>query len=78
MSRPNFNTTGNRFVTTYRFMKDPFGCYRQWKQKFGNTFMVRALNGDVVATCDRDNVRKVFAARSEEVCDAGCGRLETG
>jgi cytochrome P450 len=47
-------------------MKDPFACYRQWQQKFGDTFMVRALNGDVVATCDRENVRKVFAARSDE------------
>ena len=67
MARPEFMKTGNRFTTTYRFMKDPFKCYRDWQQKFGDTFMVRALNGDVVATCDRANVRKVFAARSDEV-----------
>ena len=55
-------------------MKDPFACYRQWQQKHGNTFMVRALNGDVVATCDRENIRKVFAARSDE---AGQFAVET-
>ena len=74
MSRPKFMKTGNRFTTTYRFMKDPFACYRQWQQKYGNTFMVRALNGDVVATCDRENIRKVFAARSDE---AGQFAVET-
>lgn len=44
MSRPKFTKTGNRFIATYRFMKDPFACYRRWQQKFGDTFMVRALN----------------------------------
>lgn len=71
MSRPIFRSTGNRFITTYRFMKDPFTCYRQWQKKFGDTFMVRALNGDVVATCDRDNVRAIFAARTDEVGQFG-------
>ena len=67
MTQPKFESTGNRFVNTYRFMKDPYTFFRQRKQQFGDTFMIRALNGDVVATCDRDNVRAVFAARSNEV-----------
>lgn len=76
MSGPKFSNTGNRFITTYQFVKDPFSCYRRWKEQFGDTFMVRALNGDVVATCDRDNIRKVLAARSDEVGQFAVATLE--
>lgn len=48
-------------------MRDPFSCYRSWKRRFGNTFVVNALNGDVVATCDRENIRRAFAASFDDV-----------
>lgn len=52
----------NRFLSTYRYMKDPFGWYDRWHKKFGDTFQIRALNGDVVVTCNPENVRRIFAA----------------
>lgn len=67
MNYPEIPSTGHRFLTTWRFMKDPFLCYRNWKQKYGNTFLVNALNGDVVATCDPENIRRTFAASFADV-----------
>ena len=52
--------TGNRFVTTWKYVKDPYGCFREWKLRYGNTFVVRALNGDVVVTSDTENIRRIF------------------
>ena len=48
-------------------MRDPFACYRDWKQRFGDTFMVNALNGDVVASCNRENIRRIFKASFDDV-----------
>ncbi|MEM7455652.1 MAG: cytochrome P450 [Planctomycetota bacterium] len=75
MSHMKFRSTGNRFLTTWKFMRDPFTCYRRWKQDFGESFMVRALNGNVVATCNRENIRRVFAARSGEVGQFAVGTI---
>ncbi len=59
--------TGRRFYTTWRFMRDPYRCYRQWREQYGDTFIVNALNGNVVATCNRENIRRLFAARTESI-----------
>ena len=67
MKYPEIPATGHRFLTTWRFLNDPYLCYRQWKQRYGNTFLVNALNGDVVATCDPENIRRAFAAAFEDV-----------
>lgn len=57
----------NRVLSTWKFMRDPFSCYRKWKNEFGDTFLVRAMNGDVVVTCNRENIRRIFALPSESV-----------
>ena len=67
MKHPEIPATGQRVLTTWRFIKDPFGCYRNWQQRYGNTFLVNALNGDVVATCDIENIRRAFALSFQEV-----------
>ena len=59
--------TGQRFVTTWRFAKDPFGCYRAWKRRFGDNFLVNALNGDVVVSANLENIRRIFKASFDEV-----------
>lgn len=75
MSHAKFRNTGNRLLTTWKFMRDPFSCYRKWKQDFGDTFMVRAMNGNVVATCNRENIRRVFAAKSGEIGQFAVGTI---
>ena len=55
----------SRFFTTVRFMRDPFTCYRNWRRLYGDTFLVKALNGNVIATCNRENIRRVFALPTE-------------
>ncbi len=55
----------SRFITTWRFMRNPYTCYRRWQKEFGDTFFVRALNGDVIATCNRENIRRIFALPTE-------------
>ena len=57
----------NRFLTTWRFMRDPYGTYADWHRKYGETFLVPALNGDVVGTCKIENIRRIFAAPSEAI-----------
>ena len=67
MSHLKIAGTRNRFLTTWKFMRDPYRSYRNWKEKFGSTFMVKALNGDVIATCNPENIRRTFAATSDSV-----------
>lgn len=67
MSSFGIPATRSRFLSTYKYMRDPFGSYDQWKAKFGNTFVIRALNGDVYATCNRENVRRIFALPSDAI-----------
>ena len=66
-SKLPFPKTGSRFFTTLRYMKAPYDCYRKWKANYGDTFMVNALNGDVLATCNPDNLRTALAASSDDV-----------
>lgn len=67
MSHPKLPGGGNRFLTTWRFMKDPYTSYRSWQQKFGDTFWIRALNGDIVVNANRENIRRIFAAPTESL-----------
>ena len=48
-------------------MRDPFVSYRQWRKKYGDTFLIQALNGDVVVTCNRENIRRIFASPGDAV-----------
>ncbi|MEM7315299.1 MAG: cytochrome P450 [Planctomycetota bacterium] len=66
MSLP-FPSTGYRLWTTYKFVRDPYTCYQRWHQDYGDTFIVNAMNGDVVVTCDPENVQKALSAGSDDV-----------
>lgn len=61
-----FPKTGSRFLTTMRYMRRPYECYRQWKSRFGDTFEVNALNGNVVATCNAENLRTALAISTDD------------
>ena len=66
----------NRLSTTWRFMRDPFVCYRQWRRKYGETFLVRALNGNVVATSNLENIRRIFALPTESLTQFAVGTVQ--
>ena len=74
MAQLNLPATGNRLLTTYRYMRDPYGTCDRWLKKYGKTFVVRAMNGDVVVTCRSENIRQIFAATHDSV---GVFALET-
>lgn len=76
MSRLKIPGPGNRLYTTWKFMRNPFVCYRQWRAKYGDTFLVKALNGDVVATSNRENIRRIFAAPSDSLGQFAVGTIK--
>lgn len=59
--------TKSRFFSTFAYMRDPYGSFDKWREKFGKTFLIRALNGDVYATANRENVKRIFAAKHDAV-----------
>ena len=67
MSRLPIPGTKSRFISTFRYMRDPYGSFEKWQNKFGSTFLIRALNGDVIATSNPENVRRIFAAKHDSV-----------
>lgn len=55
-----------RLLSTYRVMVDPIRWYRTWRARYGSTYLVPAVNGDVVVTSNPENVRRLFKLRSDE------------
>ena len=55
-----------RLLCTYRIMVDPIRWYKHWRKRFGSTYLVPAINGDVVVTSNPENVRRLFKLRSDE------------
>lgn len=58
---------GSRLFTTWRIARDPFRAYAQWRKAHGDTYVVRAINGDVVVTCAPELIRDLFRARTDQV-----------
>ncbi|MEZ4240570.1 MAG: cytochrome P450 [Myxococcota bacterium] len=46
--------------TSWRVMTDPFRFYAQLRARYGDTFTLHAVNGDVVCSCDPAFVRDVL------------------
>ncbi|MFT4624515.1 MAG: cytochrome P450 [Myxococcota bacterium] len=61
----------NRWLTTWRLMSDPFRWYPEWRDIHGSTYLVKALNGDVVVAGDPEDVRRIFAARGDAIAPFG-------
>jgi cytochrome P450 len=55
-----------RLLCTYRIMVDPIRWYKKWRERYGSTYLVPAINGDVVVTSTPENVRRLFKLRSDE------------
>ncbi|MEM7784168.1 MAG: cytochrome P450 [Planctomycetota bacterium] len=67
MAAIKFPGPAGRVWTTVKFMRDPFSSYREWKRKYGNTFLIKALNGNVIATCDPNNIERIFSLPTEHL-----------
>lgn len=52
-----------RIRTTLRIARDPLHWYRRWRARYGDPFMVKALNGDVAVTAKPANIKAIFSAR---------------
>lgn len=64
-----------RFRSTYRLMKQPFEWYATWNRRYGKTFLIKALNGNVVVTSNPENIRRVLAARHDEISQFAIGTI---
>lgn len=56
-----------RYWNTLRLMRDPHGFYEGCRSRFGDTFHLKAANGDVVCTCDPAEVRDLLKADHEQI-----------
>lgn len=56
-----------RYWNTLRLMRDPYGFYGGCRARYGDTFRVKAANGDVICTCDPAQVRDLLKADHEQI-----------
>ena len=56
-----------RLPSSLAVMRDPNAAYARWRGRYGPTFVVRAVNGDVVCTADVAVVRDLFRASDDQV-----------
>ncbi len=52
-----------RIRSTLRIVRNPNLWYHRWFEKYGDPFLVHALNGDVVVTACEANIKTIFTAR---------------
>ena len=63
---PKWKGPSSRLLTTWRVLKSPFRSYKTWRELYGDTIRIPALNGDVTASCDLDFVKDFIKLTSEE------------
>ncbi len=51
-----------RLLTTYRFLTDPYATSLAWRDAYGDPFLARVVNGDVVMTGRSEHLKAIFAA----------------
>ena len=56
----------SRLFTTMSILKSPFTSYRKWRKLYGDTMCIKALNGDVVVSCNTEFVKDFITLKSEE------------
>lgn len=58
--------TGNRLRSTWKILKTPYATYADWRSRLGDTYMIRAMNGDVVVSCEPDFVADFLRLTDDE------------
>ncbi|KAA5545339.1 cytochrome P450 [Roseiconus nitratireducens] len=51
-----------RLRTTLRLIRDPRGALEDWSRRYGDPFLIHALNGPVVITGREDLIAQIFSA----------------
>ncbi|MGI9519038.1 MAG: cytochrome P450, partial [Pirellulaceae bacterium] len=64
-----------RIRSTIKIMRRPFEAYERWEKKYGKTFLVKALNGNVVVTSNTENIRRILAARHDDIHQFAVGTV---
>jgi cytochrome P450 len=64
-----------RIRSTVRLMRAPHATYAAWRAQFGKTYLVKALNGNVVVTSNTENIRRILAARHDEISQFAVGTV---
>lgn len=57
----------SRILTSWRILRDPFGFWESTRERYGDTLLLRAWNGDVVCTGDPALVAEILKADTTEV-----------
>lgn len=64
-----------RLRSTWKLMTRPYETYGDWSRRYGKSFRVKALNGTVLATSNTENIRRILAARHDEVSQFAIGTI---
>lgn len=56
-----------RLWNTLQVMRDPYGTYARCRDRYGDTFLLRAVNGDIWCSADPAFVRDLLKATSEQI-----------
>jgi cytochrome P450 len=51
-----------RILSTFRFLGDPYATTLAWRARYGDPFLARVVNGDVVMTGRAEHLKAIFAA----------------
>lgn len=54
-----------RLGNTFRFLRDPYASTLAWRDRFGDPYLLRAVNGDVVMTGRAEHLKTIFATSPE-------------
>jgi cytochrome P450 family 110 len=60
-----------RLPTTYRLLAKPFDWMPTWQRRYGDPFLLHAINGDVVVTGRADLIKAIFAAPPQSYAPFG-------
>ncbi len=64
-----------RIRSTWQLMNTPYSTYADWQARYGKTFLIKALNGNVIATSNVENIRRVLATRHDETMQFAIGTI---
>lgn len=65
----------NRLLSTWQLMRTPYSTYSRWCKRYGKTFLVKALNGNVVVTSNTENIRRILSAKHDEITQFAIGTI---
>lgn len=62
---------GSRLANTFTFLRDPYTSTLAWRDRYGDPFLLRAVNGDVVMTGRAEHLKTIFATSPDTFAPFG-------